>query len=141
MKVRRLGIVTAGGDCPGMNGSLRAIVKAAELEDGIEVVGFQDGFAGLLADQSRPLGFDEVSGILVQAGTILGASKTLELPGPTRLRRGRLYETRTPRRLTEARRIIDGWEQGDVLVPKEGRRRNSDADIHGAGVLHEYGVG
>ena len=74
MRVRRLGVVTAGGDCPGMNAALRAIVKAAELEHGIEVVGFQDGFAGLLTDQSRPLGFDDVSGILVQGGTILGAS-------------------------------------------------------------------
>jgi 6-phosphofructokinase 1 len=74
MKVRRLGVVTAGGDCPGMNAALRAIVKAAEFEHGIEVLGFQDGFAGLLTDQSRPLGFDEVSGILVQGGTILGAS-------------------------------------------------------------------
>jgi 6-phosphofructokinase 1 len=57
-----------------MNAALRAIVKAAEHEHGLRVVGFLDGFAGLLADASRPLGFDDVSGILVQGGTILGAS-------------------------------------------------------------------
>ena len=74
MRPQRIGVVTAGGDCPGMNAALRAIVKAAEREHGIEIVGFLDGFAGLLADESRPLGFDDVSGILVQGGTILGAS-------------------------------------------------------------------
>lgn len=74
MKPRRVGVVTAGGDCPGMNAALRAVVKAAEHEHGIEIVGFRDGFAGLLSDDSLPLGFDDVSGILVQGGTILGAS-------------------------------------------------------------------
>jgi ATP-dependent phosphofructokinase / diphosphate-dependent phosphofructokinase len=57
-----------------MNAVLRAVVKAAEHEHAIEIVGFRDGFAGLLADDSLPLGFDDVSGILVQGGTILGAS-------------------------------------------------------------------
>ena len=50
----------------------RAIVKAAEREHGIQIVGFLDGFAGLLADESRPLGFDDVSGILVQGGRFSG---------------------------------------------------------------------
>jgi 6-phosphofructokinase 1 len=57
-----------------MNAALRAIVKTADRQHGIEVVGFLDGFAGLLSDESRPLGFDDVSGILVEGGTILGAS-------------------------------------------------------------------
>jgi 6-phosphofructokinase 1 len=57
-----------------MNAAIRAIVKAAEHDHGMEVVGFLDGFAGLVADRSRPLGFDDVSGILVQGGTLLGAS-------------------------------------------------------------------
>ena len=74
MRTRRVGVVTAGGDCPGMNAALRAIVKAAEHEHGIEIVGFMDGFAGLVADESRPIRFDDVSGILIQGGTILGAS-------------------------------------------------------------------
>ena len=74
MTVRRVGVVTAGGDCPGMNAAIRAIVKAAAHDHGMQVVGFLDGFAGLVADRSRPLGFDDVSGILVQGGTVLGAS-------------------------------------------------------------------
>ena len=57
MTPRRVGVVTAGGDCPGMNGVLRAVVKAAAHEHSVEIVGFRDGFAGLLSDDSLPLGF------------------------------------------------------------------------------------
>lgn len=72
--LRHIGVVTAGGDCPGMNAALRAIVKSAVYRHGLQVTGFLDGFAGLLADQARSLGSDDVSGILTQGGTILGAS-------------------------------------------------------------------
>ncbi len=72
--LRHIGVVTAGGDCPGMNAALRAIVKSAVYGHGLQVTGFLDGFAGLLADQARPLEADDVSGILTQGGTILGAS-------------------------------------------------------------------
>jgi 6-phosphofructokinase 1 len=57
-----------------MNAALRAVVRAAVHRHGMRVTGFLDGFAGLLADQPRALGFDEVSGILALGGTILGAS-------------------------------------------------------------------
>jgi 6-phosphofructokinase 1 len=57
-----------------MNPALRAVVRAAVHRHGMRVTGFLDGFAGLLADQSRPLGFDDVIGIVAQGGTILGAS-------------------------------------------------------------------
>jgi 6-phosphofructokinase 1 len=53
--LRHIGVVTAGGDCPGMNAALRAIVKSAVYRHGLQMTGFLDGFAGLLADQSRPL--------------------------------------------------------------------------------------
>lgn len=74
MTARRIGIITAGGDCPGMNAAVRAVVKSADRDRRIEVIGFRDGFAGLVNGDARPLGFDDVSGILVQGGTILGAS-------------------------------------------------------------------
>jgi 6-phosphofructokinase 1 len=57
-----------------MNAALRAIVKSAVYRHGLQVTGFLDGFGGLLADQARPLEPDDVSGILTQGGTILGAS-------------------------------------------------------------------
>ena len=71
---RHIGVLTAGGDCPGMNAAVRAVVKTAEHRHKLRVTGFLDGFAGLLADRARPLGFDDVAGILVQGGTMLGAS-------------------------------------------------------------------
>lgn len=73
-KVRHVGILTGGGDCPGLNAVIRAIVKAATNEHGIRVTGFLDGFAGLLENRFKELGFDDVSNILTQGGTILGAS-------------------------------------------------------------------
>jgi len=57
-----------------MNAALRAIVKAAVTGHDVQVTGFLDGFAGLLLDRHRPLGFDDVAGILTLGGTILGAS-------------------------------------------------------------------
>jgi ATP-dependent phosphofructokinase / diphosphate-dependent phosphofructokinase len=72
--VRHVGILTAGGDCPGLNAVIRATVKSAILDHGLRVTGFLDGFAGLLENRSRELGFDDVSNILAQGGTILGAS-------------------------------------------------------------------
>jgi 6-phosphofructokinase 1 len=85
--IRHIGVLTGGGDCPGMNAVLRALVKAATHRHGIRVCGFLDGFAGLLDDASRPLGFDDVSGILTRGGTILGASNRhdpfrVPVPGP-----------------------------------------------------------
>ena len=71
---RHIAVVTAGGDCPGMNAALRAVVRAAVHRHQIRVTGFLDGFEGLLSDRSRELGFDDVSGIVAQGGTMLGAS-------------------------------------------------------------------
>jgi phosphofructokinase-like protein len=75
MPVKRLGILTAGGDCPGLNAVIRAVVKCALRRDPpIQVVGIQDGFAGLVENRTQPLVESDVSGILVRGGTILGTS-------------------------------------------------------------------
>jgi 6-phosphofructokinase 1 len=73
-KIRRIGILTGGGDCPGLNGVLRAVVKTCRFEYGIDVVGIEDGYGGLINDRMRPLTSDDVSGILARGGTILGSS-------------------------------------------------------------------
>ena len=65
---RRLGILTGGGDCPGLNAVLRAVAKTAILQYGIEVVGIEDGFQGLIEHRVRPLGIKDVSGILTRGG-------------------------------------------------------------------------
>jgi len=74
MRMKRIGILTGGGDCPGLNAVIRAVAKTAMMTHGIEVVGILDGFAGLVEGRSRPLALDEVSGILARGGTILGTS-------------------------------------------------------------------
>ncbi|MDR7555188.1 MAG: ATP-dependent 6-phosphofructokinase [Armatimonadota bacterium] len=71
---RRIGVLTGGGDCPGLNAVIRAVVLSAVRGFGWEVVGVLDGFDGLLHDRTRPLGIEEVRGILAQGGTILGTS-------------------------------------------------------------------
>jgi 6-phosphofructokinase 1 len=71
---RRIAVVTSGGDAPGMNAALWSIVRLA-MNNGLEVMGVQGGFWGLVQDSMRRLGWNEVSDILVQGGTILGAGR------------------------------------------------------------------
>jgi phosphofructokinase-like protein len=71
--VRRIGVLTGGGDCPGLNAVIRAVTKDA-MHNGIEVLGIEDGFLGLIENRVRPLDLDSVSGILTAGGTILGSS-------------------------------------------------------------------
>lgn len=71
---KRIGILTGGGDCPGLNALIRAVTRTAILGYGLEVIGIQDGFLGLLLNKTRPLSAEVVAGILDQGGTILGTS-------------------------------------------------------------------
>ncbi len=75
-KPQRIAILTGGGDAPGINAVIRAVAKHAILEHGLEVIGIVDGYEGLVHNRHRKLSYDDVSGILTQGGTILGASKT-----------------------------------------------------------------
>lgn len=72
--MRRLGVLTGGGDAPGLNAVIRAIVKTAIREYGIEVIGFRDGFKGVMEDRHILLTESAVSGILPRGGTILGTT-------------------------------------------------------------------
>jgi 6-phosphofructokinase 1 len=72
--VLRVGVLTGGGDCPGLNAALRAVTKALILQHDAEVVGIRDGFRGLIERSVVPLNYSDVSGILTRGGTILGAS-------------------------------------------------------------------
>jgi 6-phosphofructokinase 1 len=71
---RCIGILTAGGDCPGLNAAIRAVAKSAH-HHGIQVLGFMDGFRGLVENRSILLEDRVVSGILTQGGTLLGTSR------------------------------------------------------------------
>ncbi len=71
---KRIGLLTGGGDCPGLNGVIRGVVKASVLQYNMEVIGFEDGYQGLVEKRVKPLDFETVSGILTLGGTILGTS-------------------------------------------------------------------
>jgi len=72
----RIGVLTGGGDCPGLNGVIRAVVRKGVEVYGHEFVGYRDGWKGPLEGLSRPLGVADVRGILPRGGTILGSSRT-----------------------------------------------------------------
>ena len=70
----RIGVLTGGGDCPGLNAVIRAVVKTAIHQYNDEAVGIRDGFSGLISNRVLPLDLDKVSGIMPRGGTILGSS-------------------------------------------------------------------
>jgi len=72
--IKRIGVLTGGGDCPGLNAVIRAVTKTAIWQHGIEVFGIEDGFQGLIEDRVRPLSARDASGILTRGGTILGSN-------------------------------------------------------------------
>ncbi len=74
-EIKRVGILTAGGDSPGLNAAIRGIGKAAIGHHGMEVVGFRDGFRGLVEDRRMRLDPTTLAGILTVGGTILGTSR------------------------------------------------------------------
>ena len=74
-KTRCIGVLTSGGDCPGLNAAIRGITKAAIHDYGIKVVGILDGFRGLVENRTIPLDYATTSGVLTQGGTILGTSR------------------------------------------------------------------
>lgn len=132
-EVRRIGILTGGGDCPGLNAVIRAITKAAILKLGIEVIGIEDGFLGLIRNRMHPLTVESVSNILTAGGTILGTSNKAN---PSRFVVGRdadgkpLFEDVTPR-------VIEHFhdQELDLLICIGG-----DGTMSGAAQLIERGI-
>jgi phosphofructokinase-like protein len=72
----RVGVLTGGGDCPGLNAVIRAVVRKGVKEYGFEFVGYRDGWRGPLEGQTMELGIEQCRGILPRGGTILGSSRT-----------------------------------------------------------------
>ncbi len=79
--MRRIGLLTSGGDAPGMNAAIRAVVRQA-LGRGLEVVGIRRGYSGLLAGEVQPLTRAGVANIIQRGGTILGTSRSQEFMRP-----------------------------------------------------------
>jgi len=72
---KTFGILTAGGDCPGLNAAIRGVCRAATIRYGMKVIGIANGFRGLINGDFRSLSPDDFSGILTRGGTILGTSR------------------------------------------------------------------
>src|SRR4051812_36381607 len=72
----RVAMLTGGGDCPGLNAVMRAVARKGEREFGDELVGFLDGWKGVLEGRSIPLSVEAFRGTLPRGGTILGSSRT-----------------------------------------------------------------
>ena len=72
----RVGVLTGGGDCPGLNAVIRAVVRAGAAEHGFEFIGFRDGWRGPLEGDTMALDVQAVRGILPRGGTVLGSSRT-----------------------------------------------------------------
>jgi ATP-dependent phosphofructokinase / diphosphate-dependent phosphofructokinase len=73
-EIHRIGVMTAGGDCPGLNAVIRAVTKSAQGHYNLEVMGIEDGFLGLIENRMRLLDNEDVSNILTVGGTILGTN-------------------------------------------------------------------
>ncbi|HEX2976947.1 MAG TPA: ATP-dependent 6-phosphofructokinase [Bacteroidales bacterium] len=72
---QRVGILTAGGDCPGINAAIRGVGKTVMVKYGMKVIGISDGFTGMITKEYRELSEKDLSGILTLGGTILGTSR------------------------------------------------------------------
>ncbi|MBD3007704.1 6-phosphofructokinase [Streptomyces sp. 5-10] len=83
----RVGVLTGGGDCPGLNAVIRAVVRKGVQEYGYDFIGFRDGWRGPLENDTVPLDIRAVRGILPRGGTILGSSRTNPLKSEDGIRR------------------------------------------------------
>jgi 6-phosphofructokinase 1 len=118
--LRRIGVITAGGDAPGMNAAIRAVVRTA-IYHGLEVIGIERGYAGLIEGQMRPMDVRSVSGIINKGGTIL---KTARCPE---------FETYEGRRKA-VRNLERAGVEGLVII-------GGDGSLHGLQLLdEEWGV-
>ncbi|QQQ77866.1 6-phosphofructokinase [Saccharothrix sp. 6-C] len=72
----RIGVLTGGGDCPGLNAVIRGVVRKGIEAHGWDIVGFRNGWQGPVENLTKPIGLDDVEDILTRGGTILGSSRT-----------------------------------------------------------------
>ena len=128
---KRIGVVTGGGDCPGLNAVIRAVAKAADRR-GWEAIGILGGYDGLLPpSRTRPLDYQALDGLLVRGGTILGTANRGQFSAKT----GHGEQRRLPPEL------LDQAKQGmadlelDALVAIGG-----DGSLSIAQQLHEHGI-
>jgi len=116
--MKRIAVMTSGGDCPGMNAAIRAVVRTG-LEYGIEVFGIRQGYAGLLNSDFHKLTSFEVSGILQRGGTILQTARTEAFKTPVGQKKG-------------LRHLNELGIEGMIVI-------GGDGSLRGALALHQLG--
>ncbi len=120
---KQIGILTSGGDCPGLNAAIRGVGKAARDVFRMEMVGFRDGFRGLVHDRTLPLESAMLSGILTSGGTILGTSRDkphqMEIGGEIRDMTGAIVDTYARNHLDAIVCIGGGGTQKNALRLKQ----------------------
>jgi 6-phosphofructokinase 1 len=125
-KIKRIGILTAGGDSPGLNAAIRGVGKAALGYYGMEIVGFRDGFRGLVENRRINLDRTALSGILTVGGTILGTSRDkphrMEIDGRTKDMTGVIKEN------------LKKWGIDCVVCLGGGGTQKSALRLHKAGI-------
>lgn len=133
--MRRIGVLTSGGDAPGMNAAVRAVVRTG-LNDGWEVLGIRHGYAGLIVGDFVPLGARDVGGIIQLGGSMLGSGRCLEFK--TEERRTQALRN-LQRNEVEALVVIggDGSQTGACLLsrtgfPVVGIASTIDNDLYGS---------
>jgi len=116
--LKKIALLTSGGDAPGMNAAVRAVTRGA-LAEGWEVFGVRNGFAGLVADTLEPLAARDVGGIIQHGGTVLGSARSPEFKEPA----GRAQALRNlAARGIDAMVVIggNGSQTGSASLAKEG---------------------
>lgn len=120
---QRIGILTAGGDCPGLNAAIRGVGKTAQGTYDMRVMGFRDGFRGLVENRIVDLNRDKLSGILTIGGTILGTSRDkphkMRIGGRTEDMTDVIVENYQANRLDALVCLGGGGTQKNALVLKE----------------------
>ncbi len=134
MALKRVGLLTGGGDCPGLNAVIRAVVWRADRE-GVEVMGIRRGWLGLLELEMEPLTRSAVSGILPKGGTILGSSRINPLvePGDLERLRDNLERNRLDALIVAGGNgtLAAATELHDRGVPVIGLPKTIDNDLRG----------
>lgn len=137
---KRIGILTGGGDCPGLNAAIRAVTKTA-IQESYKVIGIRNGWEGLLDDDTEILDRVKTSGIIDRGGTILGTSRI----SPLRLENGTRRVFGTFNRLGLTALVVLGGEGTlsiasklfDMGLPLVGIPKTIDNDVKGT----DYTIG
>jgi ATP-dependent phosphofructokinase / diphosphate-dependent phosphofructokinase len=124
---KTIGILTAGGDSPGLNAAIRAVGKAAQRTYGMHVIGFRDGFQGLMQDRFIRLDGDSLSGILTKGGTILGTSRI-------KVHRVSLGENETVDMRPMIQRVVEAHDLAALVCLGGGGTMKNALRLHKVGV-------